>query len=101
MPVFKQYTESSYKWGIWKTSESLEELACFTSSLKKNMKRVLENLQPFLVSWSGWLCVYYYIQCLAKRKKYTIIPMAGPILADGSFSISISHTKGYVVGPVR
>ena len=26
MPVFKQYTESSYKWGIWKTSESLEEL---------------------------------------------------------------------------
>ena len=26
MPVFKQYTESSYKWGIWKASESLEEL---------------------------------------------------------------------------
>ena len=26
MPVFKQYTENSYRWGIWKTSESLEEM---------------------------------------------------------------------------
>ncbi len=52
MPVFKQYTESSYKWGIWKASESLEELLALLPH-KKNMKRALENLQPFLVSWSG------------------------------------------------
>lgn len=84
MPVFKQYTESSYKWGIWKASESLEELLALLPH-KENMKRVLENLQPFLVSWSGWLYVYCYIQCLAKRKKYTIIPTAGPIWQTALF----------------
>jgi len=58
--------------------------------IKKNMKRVLENLQPFLVSWSGWLYVYCYIQCLAKRKKYTIIPTADPIWQTALFP-SVFH----------
>ena len=35
MPVFKQYTESSYKWGIWKASESLEELLALLPHKKK------------------------------------------------------------------
>ena len=60
------------------------------------MKRALENLQPFLVSWSGWLCVYYYIQCLAKRKKYTIIPMADPIWQTALFPSVFHIPKGYV-----
>ena len=59
------------------------------------MKRALENLQPFLVSWSGWLCVYYYIQCW-RRERNTLLFQWRALLADGSFSISISHTKGYV-----
>lgn len=99
MPVFKQYTESSYKWGIWKASESLEELLALLPH-KENMKRALENLQPFLVSWSGWLCVYYYIQCLAKRKKYTIIPMADPIWQTALFHQYFTYQR-LCSGPVR
>ena len=87
MPVFKQYTESSYKWGIWKTSESLEELLALLPH--KEFTAVSRKLE--------WLAVRVLLYTmLGEEKEIHYYSNGGPYLADGSFSISISHTKGYV-----
>ena len=89
MPVFKQYTESSYKWGIWKTSESLEELL----ALLPHKEKYEEGIGKFTAVSRKleWLAVRVLLYTmLAKRKKYTIIPTAGPIWQTALFP-SVFH----------
>ena len=60
------------------------------------MKRALENLQPFTRKLE-WLAVRVLLYTmLGEEKEIHYYSNGGPYLADGSFSISISHTKGYV-----
>ena len=95
MPVFKQYTESSYKWGIWKASESLEELL----ALLPHKEKYEEGIGKFTAVSRKleWLAVRVLLYTmLGEEKEIHYYSNGGPYLADGSFSISISHTKGYV-----
>ena len=95
MPVFKQYIESSYKWGIWKTSESLEELL----ALLPHKEKYEEGIGKFtaISRKLEWLAVRVLLYTmLGEEKEIHYYSNGGPYLADGSFSISISHTKGYV-----
>ena len=95
MPVFKQYTESSYKWGIWKASESLEELL----ALLPHKEKYEEGIGKFTAVSRKleWLTVRVLLYTmLGEEKEIHYYSNGGPYLADGSFSISISHTKGYV-----
>lgn len=90
MPVFKQYTESSYKWGIWKTSESLEELL----ALLPHKEKYEEGIGKFTAVSRKleWLAVrvLLYTMLGEERKKYTIIPMADPIWQTALFP-SVFH----------
>lgn len=92
---FKQYTESSYKWGIWKTSESLEELL----ALLPHKEKYEEGIGKFtaISRKLEWLAVRVLLYTmLGEEKEIHYYSNGEPYLADGSFSISISHTKGYV-----
>lgn len=94
--LYKQHLSSDYRWGIWKVTESLEELlallpdrgaiysddlAAFTSDSRK----------------TEWLAVRVLVYSLIGE----IIPICyqpngKPYFAVGSAHLSISHTKGYV-----
>ena len=95
MPVFKQYTENSYRWGIWKTSESLEEML----ALLPHKGKYEEGIGKFAAGSRRleWLAVRVLLYTmLGEEKEIRYYSNGKPYLADGSFSISISHTKGYV-----
>ena len=96
MPVFKQYTENSYRWGIWKTSESLEEML----ALLPHKGKYEEGIGKFAAGSRRleWLAVRVLLYTMfGEEKEIRYYSNGKPYLADGSFSISISHTKGYVV----
>ena len=95
MPVFKLYTEGSCKWGIWKTSEILEELLAMLPHREKH-EACIRNFTAASRK-SEWLAVRVLLYTmLGEEKEISYRPNGKPYLTDGSFSISISHTKGYV-----
>ena len=80
--------------GVWHITESLVELeenpliSCFVEESKKfkSMSRRAE-----------WLAVRLLVHTLlGEKKEIAYYPSGRPYLTDLSYSISISHTKGYV-----
>lgn len=95
MPVFKQYTGNSCRWGIWKTSESLEELL----DLLPHKEKYRTAIRQFAADSrkKEWLAVRVLLYAmLGEEKEIAYLSGGKPYLADRSASISISHTKGYV-----
>ncbi len=96
MAVFLQYTEHQVQWGIWKTDESVDQLLAllpsplhYQSYMAKHFKTDHRRLE--------WLAVRVLLYQLAgEEKEVRYAPSGKPYLADGSYHISISHTKGYV-----
>ena len=89
MPVFKQYTESSYKWGIWKASESLEELL----ALLPHKEKYEEGIGKFTAVSRKleWLAVRVLLYTmLGEGRNNTIIPTADPIWQTALFP-SVFH----------
>ena len=95
MPVFKQYIGSSCRWGIWKADETVEELLALLPHKEKyeadicgctDNSRKLERLAVRVLLY----------KMLGEEKEIGYRSSGKPYLADGSASISISHTKGYV-----
>lgn len=95
MPVFKQYIGSSCRWGIWKADETVEELLALLPHKEKYEadicgftanSRKLERLAVRVLLY----------EMLGEEKEIGYRSSGKPYLADGSASISISHTKGYV-----
>ena len=95
MPVFKQYIGSSCRWGIWKADETVEELLALLPHKEKYEadicgftanSRKLERLAVRVLLY----------KMLGEEKEIGYRSSGKPYLADGSASISISHTKGYV-----
>lgn len=95
MPLFLQHIEKDFRWGIWKVEESEADLlACFSdkamyadglAKLKSPHRRI------------EWLAVRALLKSLAgDEKRVGYLPNGRPFLEDGSYSLSISHTKGYV-----
>ncbi|NCC09112.1 MAG: 4'-phosphopantetheinyl transferase superfamily protein [Bacteroidia bacterium] len=95
MGLFWEELSDDYRWGVWKVDESIEELLSITSSTAyyergltqfSSEKRRLE-----------WLAVRVLLtQLCGEEKEVGYRPSGKPYLVDGSFQISISHTKGYV-----
>lgn len=86
---FKQYTESSYKWGIWKASESLEELL----ALLPHKEKYEEGIGKFTAVSRKleWLAVRVLLYTmLGEEKEIHYYSNGGPYLADGSFP-SVFH----------
>ena len=69
MALFLQHREPSFQWGIWKMEEPID---------------VLLGLLPERA---------YYEE---EHKEVCYEPSGKPYLADNSYFISISHTKGYI-----
>lgn len=95
MPVFKQYIGSSCRWGIWKADETVEELLALLPHKEKYEadicgftanSRKLERLAVRVLLY----------KMLGEEKEIGYRSSGKPYSADGSASISISHTKGYV-----
>lgn len=95
MPVFKQYTDSSCRWGIWKTDETLEELLALLPHREKYEADIREFTAESRKLERLAVRVLLYVM-LGEEKEIGYHPNGKPYLADSSFSISISHTKGYV-----
>lgn len=95
MPLFKQWKEGDALWGIWKVTESPEELhamlteaSCVPDELKqyKSPGRQME-----------YLTVRVLLSALMGREyRIAHFPSGKPFLPDASFHLSVSHTKGYV-----
>lgn len=95
MPLFQQYMESAYRWGIWKTDETPEELL----ALIPHPEKYQQGMQRFAARHRRleWLTVRVLLYAmLGEEKDIAYYPSGKPYLSDGSASISISHTKGYV-----
>lgn len=95
MPLFLQHTTPSYQWGIWKTDETLDNLF----AMLPHREAYLEGMQRFTAEHRRleWLAVRVLLYTLlGEEKEIAYYPSGKPYLADGSASISISHTKGYV-----
>lgn len=95
MPLFLQHTTPSYQWGIWKTDETLDNLL----TMLPHRDAYLEGMQRFTAEHRRleWLAVRVLLYTLlGEEKEIAYYPSGKPYLADGSASISISHTKGYV-----
>ena len=95
MSLFIQHTYPSYKWGVWKMDETLDELL----SMLPQQETYLEGLQRFSAEHRRleWLSVRVLLfTLLGEEKEIAYYPSGKPYLADKSASISISHTRGYV-----
>jgi len=83
------------KLGIWKIEKTIEELHTQLSDqslLDYRFLSITNNARKL-----EWLSVRLLIKTLCGEEKTLVYNAAGkPTLADNSFNISISHTKGYV-----
>lgn len=95
MSLFLQHTEEDFRWGIWKVEETEEALlACFSD--KANY---LEQLSRFKAPHRRieWLAVRVLLAYLmGGDAEVAYMPNGRPYLVGNQFSLSISHTKGYV-----
>ena len=96
MPIYKTYEKESFRWGIWKADETLEELALLMPHGDVCMQ---ESIQRFSNEnrRKEWLAVRVLLSYLSE-KEYEIAycPSGKPYLKDSSCRISVSHTNGYV-----
>lgn len=95
MGLLWEEQKSGYSWGVWKVEESLEELLSRTFS-KAYFERELMRFSSEKRRLE-WLAVRVLLTHLCgEEKEVAYQPSGKPYLVDGSFQISISHTKGYV-----
>lgn len=95
MALFLRHQEKTYQWGIWKTDEAVDELL----ALLPGRDYYEQELQHFVsprrkLEWLSVRVLLYTLLNVEKRVAY--YPSGKPYLEDGSYSISISHTRGYV-----
>lgn len=90
-----QHMEPSYKWGVWKMDETLEELL----DILPQQETYRQGMQRFSAEHRRleWLSVRVLLfTLLGEEKEIAYHPSGKPYLADHAASISISHTRGYV-----
>lgn len=96
MSLYKRIVGEDFELGIWKVTESLDELLAL---LPEKGKVYLEDLNIFKSDSRKmeWLAVRVLLYTLTNRI-WTIQYYSNgkPYLVDPSANISISHTKGYV-----
>ena len=89
MALFLQHREPSFQWGIWKMEEPIDVLL----GLLPERAYYEEELQRFNAPHRKRALLF---RLLGMHKEVCYEPSGKPYLADNSYFISISHTKGYV-----
>ena len=95
MALFLSHKEPLYRWGVWKMDESVDTLL----DLLPERDYYEREVQRFVASHRRleWLSVRALLfRLLGEHKEVCYQPSGKPYLADYSYFISISHTKGYV-----
>lgn len=95
MAVIEKYIEDDCRWGIWKMEETFDDLLLQFI----NPSQILEQMQHLTAPFRRleWLSVRALLKELCgEEKQVAYLPSGKPYLADQSYQISISHTKGYV-----
>lgn len=94
MPLYRTYSEGDFLLGIWKSDETTEQLL---ASLE-HKAWYEEKLAAFSEKRKHeWLSVRVLLKALCgEEKEIAYCPSGRPYLKDGSWYISISHTRGYV-----
>ena len=94
MALFLSHKEPLYRWGVWKMDESVDTLL----DLLPEREYYEREVQRFVASHRRleWLSVRALLfRLLGEHKEVCYQPSGKPYLADYSYFISISHTKGY------
>ena len=95
MALFLSHKEPLYRWGVWKMDESVDTLL----DLLPEREYYEREVQRFVASHRRleWLSVRALLfRLLGEHKEVCYLLSRKPYLADYSYFISISHTKGYV-----
>ena len=97
MALFLQHKTDDIQWAVWKMEESLDALL----ALLPDARRIFceQELNRFVSERRKmeWLSVRVLLYSMLREDKEIGYSSEGkPYLADRSFFISISHTKGYV-----
>ena len=95
MALFLSHKEPLYRWGVWKMDESVDTLL----DLLPEREYYEREVQRFVASHRRleWLSVRALLfRVLGGHKEVCYLPSGKQYLADYSYFISISHTKGYV-----
>ena len=93
MPLCLHHTIDGGGIAVWRIKESVEELYALleTSRFDSALATISHEVRR-----AEWLAVRVLIsQLLGVDKEVAYQPSGRPYLADGSYHISISHTKGY------
>ncbi len=94
MPLFRTHREGELLIGIWKTDETTEQLLQMLDRHEWYREAVERYGKSRL---HEWLAVRVLLKTLCgEEKEIAYHPSGRPYLRDGSFYISISHTRGYV-----
>ncbi len=94
MPLFRTHREGELLIGIWKTDEPTEQLLQMLSRHEWYSEAVERYGKSRL---HEWLAVRVLLKALCGEEKEVGYHASGrPNLKDGSFQLSISHTRGYV-----
>lgn len=95
MPLFRRWNDLGGLWGIWRVTESMEELRARLDDSLFYDKELLE-----LKSASRrmeYVAVRVLLKELLGREVRILHELSGkPFLEDRSCKITVSHTKGYV-----
>lgn len=95
MALFAKHKEDASLWGVWKTEESVEQLLSLLPSPGKYEAELSLFAAPH--RRQEWLAVRVLLYRLLGEEKTISYHSSGkPYLADRSYFISISHTRGYV-----
>lgn len=94
MLYYREYISGQTLLGVWKITESKDDLLSFLDDHEhldeilniKSQTRILEMLAVRVL----------LKELLGEEKKIYYLPSGKPLLEDHSYHISISHTKGYV-----
>ncbi|WP_018109518.1 4'-phosphopantetheinyl transferase family protein [Bacteroides propionicifaciens] len=94
MPLLFQSKGETYAFGVWEMTESLDLIM----SLPSVESSIVEALKLSSLSRrQEWLTVRVLLhELVGEIKEIAYTPVGKPYLVDGSYQISISHTKGYV-----
>jgi 4'-phosphopantetheinyl transferase EntD len=94
--LYKQFIAAEYRWGIWKVTETLDELRAL---LPEQGAMYAHELDAFKSDSRKieWLAVRVLLFTLTGENEPVHYHSSGkPYFAGGKASLSISHTKGYV-----
>ncbi len=98
MLIRKEYIDKDCLLGIWKITETREELLCMLSkTYQEHAHKYLSGIKSNQRSLE-WLSSRLLLQLLTNDDKTVVYTKQGqPFLADKSYQISISHSKDYAV----